>query len=433
MKDAPNGQAIEFIAVGSELLKPGFLETNSLFIAEKLQELGWQLAFKTTVGDRLQDLTQAIRTAIKRSWLIFICGGLGPTEDDRTRLAVARVLGTRLVFRKAILEKIRQRFESRGLRMSPSNRRQAYVLEGSEVMDNPHGTAPGQWLERKNRIVVLLPGPPSELKPMVENLVLPRLKQFGQVRVLRSIIRITGAGESLVEDLIRPVYKDLPEGLELITLAAPADIQIRLEMAVGDRPEADIKAFEGLKRRIIRRLGSLVYSDEGLPLEEVIGRQLRAAGKTLACAESCSGGLLASRITNVPGSSDYFLEGLVTYSNQSKVRELGVPEQLIAAHGAVSEEVARVMAEKMRDKSGADFALSTTGIAGPGGGSEAKPVGLVFTGLAYPDGSAVEKNLFRGNREQVKFQATQKALDMLRLKLMEIEKRFRDNENLHCH
>ncbi|MCR4395504.1 MAG: competence/damage-inducible protein A [Candidatus Saccharicenans sp.] len=414
---------IEFIAVGSELLSPHFLETNSLYLAEKLQELGWRLSFKTVVGDNLEELKEAVGLARQRSWLILISGGLGPTEDDRTRQAVAEVLGARLVFNQAILEKIRQRFESRGLRMTPSNRRQAYVIEGAEVLDNPHGTAPGLWLESRKEVIILLPGPPSELKPMVENLVLPRLKKYGQVRVLRASLRITGAGESFIEDRIKPVYKDLPENLQLITLASPADIQIRLEMTVGSQPEKDEKTFERIKNRIIRRLGPLVYSVEGRSLEEVVGQKLKAAGLKLACAESCSGGLLANRLTNVPGSSDYFLEGLVTYSNQSKMRELGVPEELLAAKGAVSEEVARVMAENMREKSGADLALSTTGIAGPGGGTPAKPVGLVYTALAFPGGSLVIRNLFRGNREQIKFQATQKALDMLRLKLIEMEKK----------
>lgn len=423
MKNRPENRNIEFLAVGSELLTPYFQETNSLFISEKLQELGWQLSYKTVVSDRLEELKQALKIARKRSWLILVCGGLGPTDDDRTRRATAEVLGRKLVFNRAILDGIRKRFESRGLSLPASNRRQAYVIEGAEVLDNPNGTAPGLWLEEKNRVLVLLPGPPSEFKPMVENLVLPRLEKFGRVRVLRSVIRITGAGESAVEDLIKPVYKVLPPGLQLITLASPADIQIRLEMAIRSRqPEIDEKSFNRIKAKIVRLLGHLVYSTEGQPLERVVGDRLRAGGWTLACAESCSGGLLANRITNIPGSSDYFLEGIVTYSNRSKTRELGIPEELIKDKGAVSEQVARLMAERMRARSGADFALSTTGIAGPGGGSPDKPVGLVYVGLAWAGGSAVTRNLFRGSREQVKFQATQKALDMLRLKMMEIKK-----------
>lgn len=412
--------SIEFIAVGSELLTPHFQDTNSLFVAEKLQELGRELSFKTTVGDRLDDLKLAIKIARKRSWLIFICGGLGPTEDDRTRQAVAEVLGLKLVFRRDILEKIRKRFETRGLRMSPSNRRQAYVLEGSEVLENPHGTAPGLWLERRKQIFVLLPGPPPEFRPMVENLVIPKLKErFGQVQVLRSVIRVTGAGESVVEDLIKPVYRSLPERMQLITLAAPGDIQIRLSLPVGQNPQRDMAAFNIVKEKLLGFLGRLVYSTDGEPLEKVAGDLLRSSGKTLACAESCTGGLLAHRITSVPGSSDYFLESIVTYSNESKIRELGVSAELLKQKGAVSEEVAREMAEKVRMKAGADYGLSTTGIAGPGGGTETKPVGLVYTALAFSGGTVVVKNMFSGNREIIKFQTTQKALDMLRLKLLE--------------
>jgi nicotinamide-nucleotide amidase len=413
---------VEFIAAGSELLSPYFLETNSLFIAEKLQELGWQLTFKSVVSDRLEELEQAIRVARRRSWLIIISGGLGPTEDDRTRQATAEVLRRQLVFKKEILETIKARFKTRGLQMAASNRRQAFIIEGAEILDNPNGTAPGMWLQTRNQIIVLLPGPPAELRPMVENLVLPRLKKFGQVQVLRSVIRTAGAGESWVEDRIRPVYKDLPPNMELITLAAPGDVQLWLTMPVRTNLKKDFRTFEDFKKRISRLLGSLVYSEDGESLEQVIGQKLQAMGKTLACAESCSGGLLAHRITSVAGSSGYFLEGVVTYSNNSKVRELKISPKLLREKGAVSQEVARAMALNIREKTGADFALSTTGIAGPGGGSENKPVGLVFTGLAYPGGMSIKRNLFRGDRQQVKFQATQKALDMLRLRLIEKER-----------
>ncbi|MDD8031180.1 MAG: competence/damage-inducible protein A [Acidobacteriota bacterium] len=410
---------IEFIAVGSELLSPYFPETNSLFIAERLQELGWQLTFKSVVSDRLEELKKVIRLAKNRSWLIIISGGLGPTEDDRTRQAVAEVLGRQLIFKREILEKIRTRFESRGLQMTPSNRRQAYIIKGAEILDNPNGTAPGMWLENRNQIIILLPGPPAELQPMVENLVLPRLRKFSQVQVLRSIIRTTGAGESWVEDRIRSVYQNLPPNLELTTLASPGDVQLWLTMPVRENLEKSLQAFEHFRKRIIRLLGQLVYSENGDPLERVIGQQLQSTGKTLACAESCSGGLLAHRITSVPGSSVYFLEGLVTYSNQSKGRELKVSAKLIKEQGAVSPEVAKAMAVNLRRKTGADFTLSTTGIAGPGGGSDSKPVGLVFIGLTFPGGVEVKQNSFRGDRQQIKFQTTQKALDMLRLKLIE--------------
>lgn len=421
MAKSKSTNRVEFIAIGSELLSPSFIETNSLFLAEKLEELGLRLSFKTVVSDRLEEIKEVLTVAKKRSRLIFISGGLGPTEDDRTRQAVAEVLNRKLIFHQSILDNIRKRFESRGLVMPASNRRQAYVIDGAEILENPMGTAPGMWLETKNQIFVLLPGPPSELKPMVENLVRPKLEKFRQHQVLRAVIKIAGAGESWVEDQIRPVYRMLPENLELTILAAPGDIQIRLSMLVKASWKKDLLVFDRIKSKIIGLLGNKVYSTSGESLEEVVGRKLTEMKKTLACAESCSGGLLANRITNIPGSSNYFLEGLVTYSNQAKIRELGVPEKLIREKGAVSQEVAEAMAEGVRRKSGADLALSTTGIAGPGGGTEAKPVGLVYVGLAFPGGVWVEKNLFKGNRDQIKFQTTQKALDMLRLKLMELE------------
>jgi nicotinamide-nucleotide amidase len=413
----------EFIAVGTELLSSVFLETNSLFLAEKLEELGLRLSFKTVVSDELKDIKEALTVAKRRSQLIFISGGLGPTEDDRTREGVAKVLKKRLIFRPDILEKIKKRFESRGLTMPLSNRRQAYVIEGAEVLDNPNGTAPGLWLETKNYTIVLLPGPPAELQPMMENLVGTRLGELKRKQIIRAIIKIAGAGESWIEDQIKPVYTLLSKNLELTILASPGDVQIRLSMLAKDNEEKKLEVFERIKSKIIGILGEKVYSISGELLEEVVGRKLVERKKTLACAESCSGGLLTHRITNIPGSSNYFLEGLVTYSNQAKIRELGVSEKLIREKGAVSQEVAEAMAEGVRKKTGADFALSTTGIAGPGGGMLSKPVGLVYVGLAWSGGTLVERNLFKGTRDQIKFQATQKALDMLRLKLIEFEKK----------
>jgi nicotinamide-nucleotide amidase len=415
---------VEFIAIGSELLTSHFLETNSLYLAGKLEELGLQLSYKTVVGDRLSELQEALEVARARSWLIIMSGGLGPTEDDRTKEALSRVLHRRLVFRKDLLEKIKKRFESRGLKMPLSNRKQALVIEGAEILENPNGTAPGLWVEAEEQIFILLPGPPRELKPMVENLVLPKLKNFSQKRLLQAVLRVTGCGESWVEDHLKPVYSELPKNLELITLASPGEVQVRLRLLTEEkRLVQDLRVLNRLKNKILTVLGNRVFSQEDEPLEKVIGSKLAQMKKTLACAESCSGGLLASRITDVPGSSSYFLESVVTYSNESKIRLLGVQEGLINEKGAVSAEVAEAMARGVRERAGADFGLSTTGIAGPGGGSEAKPVGLVYTGLAFPGGVLVEKNFFLGNREQIKFLTTQKALDMLRLKLVELEKK----------
>ncbi|NMC65709.1 MAG: competence/damage-inducible protein A [Acidobacteria bacterium] len=412
-------EKIEYLAVGSELLTSSYLETNSLLLAERLENLGLKLRYKSVVSDRIEDIVEALKTALDRSYLIFISGGLGPTEDDRTREAVSRVTKLPLVFRSSIIHKIEQRFAARGAKMTPSNRKQAYIIEGSEVLENKNGTAPGLWLETGRNFIALLPGPPFEFKPMAEKLIEEKLAPYRNKYVLRAIIKTTGAGESWVEDRIKSVYSLLPGELELTTLASPGEVQIRLTLPVKEINEQVEEAFNQIKNRIVKLLGPKVFSTEGQSLEEVIGLELSKRRQTLACAESCSGGLLADRITSIAGSSNYFLAGLVTYSNKAKNVFLGVPGRLIKEKGAVSREVAEAMAAGTRKKTGANFALAITGIAGPGGGSSKKPVGLVYIGLASQDGIEVTENHFHGNRRQIKFQSTQKALDMLRLKLRE--------------
>lgn len=416
---------VEFIAVGSELLSSSFPETNSLFLAKKLEEIGLALTFKTVVGDRFSDLKETVKTARKRSFIIFLCGGLGPTEDDLTKEALASVTKRKLVFRQEILQSIRKRFSLRGLEMPESNRKQACIIDGAEILENPHGTAPGQWLKCGRNIFILLPGPPAEFRPMVEDLVIPRLRQFGSGKILRAFFKITGVGESWVEDKIKPVYHSLPQCVELTILASPGDIQIILSSRVKDENEEKdrLREMEKIKKKIIATLGEKIYALEPKSLEQVVAEKLLELGKTVATVESCSGGLLAHRLTNIPGSSKYFMMGLVTYSNEAKVRLLGVPRDLIVNKGAVSREVAMAMAGRLLEKSGVDMAVSTTGIAGPGGGSRKKPVGLVYIGLASRDGIKVKKCRFLGSREQIKFQTTQKALDMLRLKLTELKKK----------
>ena len=418
-----NIQRLEFIAVGSELLSSSFPETNSLFLAEKLEQAGLNLTFKTVVSDRWSELQEVIRTARERSQIIFLSGGLGPTEDDRTKEALARVVRRRLIFNPEILKRIKKRFASRGLAMPASNKKQAYLIEGAEILENPHGTAPGQWLETGGKIFILLPGPPSEFKPMVENLVLPRLKNLSQKKIIKAFFKITGAGESWVEDRIKEVYKKLPPYLELTILASPGDLQIILSLKIEseDQEAERTQELEKIKLKITRLLGDKIYAFEPRTLEQVVAEKLINLKKTIATAESCSGGLLAHRLTNIPGSSNYFQLGLVTYSNEAKIKLLSVPKTTIKEKGAVSAEVARAMASGLLKKAGVDLAVAITGIAGPGGGSPKKPVGLVYLGLASSDGIEVEKCHFLGTREQIKFQATQKALDMVRLKLLKLE------------
>lgn len=405
---------VEIIAVGTELLTPDFQDTNSLRLTAGLNSIGLTVSFKTLVGDNERDLARVLRTALGRSRLVLCMGGLGPTEDDRTRETLAKLLKRKLVFQEAIRARIRERFRRRGVPMSASNLKQCYVIEGAEVLDNPNGTAPGLWLETKRHEIALLPGPPQEILPMFENEVMPRLAAFSRGLTVRRIIRLTGLGESRMETRLKAVYAAVPPGVSITTLASPGDLAIRLTYA-GPGPRAAAEALlGGLEKAIGKALGPWIYSLNGESLEEVVGALLRARSLTIACAESCTGGLIGHRLTDVPGSSDYFLEAAVVYSDRAKTRRLGVPAALIEKHGAVSAPVARAMALGIRKTSGADVGVAVTGVAGPGGGTARKPVGLVYISLAHGRGAAVVHNLFFGGRAQVKFQSSQKALDLVR-------------------
>jgi nicotinamide-nucleotide amidase len=417
------GSRAEIIAVGTELLTPHFRDTNSLFLIERLEDLGIPVAFRTIVGDDREDILGALKTALGRARLVFVAGGLGPTEDDRTREVAAEALGRSLAFDAAIRKANRDRFRSRGQgRMPASNRKQCFVIKGAEVLANPNGTAPGLWIETRSRRLVLLPGPPRELEPMFDASVAPKLAGFGAGFTVRRVLKVTGLPESRMEDRLKSVYPKIPAGVGITTLASPGDLQVRLTVS-GTANRARAERMADLSATLVRRkLGDLIYSPAGETLEEVVGGLLRSRGRTVACAESCTGGLLSHRLTNVPGSSAYFIEGVVAYSDRAKSRRLGVPLALIRANGAVSAAVAEAMAKGIRARAGTDYGLAVTGIAGPGGGSTEKPVGLVFAALAWDGGAFVERSLFRGTRETVKFQSAQKALDMLRRKLFfEIE------------
>jgi len=404
----------EIIAVGSELLTPDYQDTNSLYLTAGLNAVGIGVSFKSVVGDDEADLARVLRTALARSGLVLCMGGLGPTEDDRTRETLAKVLGRKLVFHKEIEARIAVRFRRRGLPMSPSNRKQCYVIEGAEVLDNPHGTAPGLWLVAGRRKIALLPGPPREIRPMFEDHVLPRLACLGGRPVLRRILRLTGLGESAMESRLGPVYATVPPDVTVTTLASPGELSIRLSSLDRDSRAAAEARLEKLAQAIERVLGPCVYSRDGASLEAVVGALLKGKGLTIACAESCTGGLIGHRLTDVPGSSAYFLESAVVYGDRAKTKRLGVPKALIEEHGAVSGAVARAMAAGVRRTSGADIGLAVTGIAGPGGGTARKPVGLVYIALARSQGTAVVRRIFFGRREDVKFQSSQRALDMVR-------------------
>ena len=412
---------VEIIAVGSELLSPFFQDTNSLYLTGRLNDLGMAVSFKSVVGDVWDDLVESFITAKSRAQIIFVMGGLGPTEDDITREALASALGKDLIFKKDILKKIENRFKRRGFAMSPVNKKQAYIIDGAEVMANNNGTAPGLWLEKEGQIIALLPGPPHELKPMFEEEIWPRLQGFKSQALERRVLKIAGLTESKIETLISDLYPENPS-INITPLAYPGQIELHLT-STGIRSSREVKSLIGrLELAIRERLGDNIFSSSDEELEAVVGAMLQKHNRTLAVAESCTGGFLGHRITNVSGSSAHFLCGLQVYSNDSKEKLLQIPPEILITHGAVSEEVAQAMAINVTKVSGADFGLSITGIAGPTGGSDEKPVGLVYTGLAWDDGVKVLRNVFLGNRSAVKFQSSQKALDMLRRHLLQYEK-----------
>jgi len=404
---------IEIIAVGSELLTPYYQDTNSLYLTRQINDLGMSISLKTIAGDDLDDLIYCFKQAQQRSDLILTIGGLGPTLDDKTCEAVSASLNRKLFFKKEILHQIKNRFRKRNISMPSVNKKQAYIIEGAEILNNKNGTAPGLWVEFTTKVFILLPGPPEELKAMFEDQVLPRLLNLRQGYQARLVLKIAGLTESKTESLISDLYPE-ENGLEMTTLAYPGQIEIHLTgFSISSFKQAENRTIK-LSMLIRDRLREHVFSVSGEKLEEVIGKLLSRDHSTLATAESCTGGLLGHRITNVPGSSDYFLQGVQVYSNTAKIKLLGISEALIETQGAVSQKVAEKMAEKIREKAQSSYGLAITGIAGPGGGTKEKPVGLVYTSLAWKNGVTTDKNLFPGNREIIKFRSSQKALDMLR-------------------
>jgi nicotinamide-nucleotide amidase len=348
---------------------------------------------------------------------VITTGGLGPTEDDITRKVAARALGRRLLLDEEVLAWIRGRFESFGRTMPERNSRQAMVIDGSEVLDNPNGTAPGLFLEHEKTSVVLLPGPPREMRPMFDRLVMPKLAaKAGDLRVMRRVLRVAGMGESAVDELIAPVYMKY-ENPSTTILFNQTEIEIQLTASAKTEREAET-LIDRLTGQLEERLGKAIFSFRGETMEEVVGLKLSVGRYTLAVAESCTGGLIAQRLTDVPGSSKYFVEGVVAYSNDAKQRTLGVEPILLLEHGAVSAPVAEAMADGVRKRAGTDFGLSVTGIAGPDGGSEEKPVGLVYIALSDDVQTEHRKLKIPGDRHLIRWRASQAALDLLRRRLI---------------
>jgi nicotinamide-nucleotide amidase len=406
----------EIIAVGSELLTPQRADTNSLYLTEKLNSLGILVRFKTIVGDSREDLAAVLRAGLARSPLILLTGGLGPTEDDLTREVVAEVLGRPLREVAEIRRRLEERFAHLGRRMPENNLRQAQVPEGAEWIENHNGTAPGVWIEHQNHIVVLLPGPPCELEPLFDSACMPRLARVASGELIMTrVYKVVGLPESEVDQRVAPISRgyENPATTILASLGS-IDIHLRARAATADRAEA---LLTELGDQIELALGDHVYSTKGESLEEVVGMYLVMRQKTVAVAESCTGGLLAERLTRVPGSSNYFLGGVICYSNELKTKLAGVPAAWLEAHGAVSQPVAQALAEGVRARTGASIGIGITGIAGPSGGSAEKPVGLVFIALADDRGAQVREFRFPGPRVRIRHWASQMALEMIRRRI----------------
>jgi len=409
------------LAVGSEMLTPSKTDTNSLSITERLNQFGYDVRLKAIVGDDIDELAGILRLALTWADLVMITGGLGPTEDDVTRDAVARVLEVPLDVDEQIVDRLRERFAKRGLKMTDNNRRQAMVPRGATVLENPHGSAPGLLMKHGRTDIVLLPGPPREMSPMLDAFIREHIAPVAGARVLyRRVLKITGRPESEVDSVAFPVYESwMKQATPIATTILASLGQIELHLTASARTAADAHdALDAAVAQLHEALGPSVYSVDGRSLEQVVGELLHARGMTIAVAESCSGGLLASRLTDVPGSSRYFDRGVICYSNEAKTELVGVPESMLSEHGAVSEPVARAMAEGIAARAGTTVGVGITGIAGPGGGTPEKPVGTVFVAVSV-NGDVKSRGLkLFGGRDMIKFQSAQAAMNLLRLALL---------------
>ena len=413
------------IAVGSELLTPSKTDTNSLFITEQLNLLGIEVKVKAIVGDERAALEHVFRAFLERVDLVVLCGGLGPTDDDLTREVVASVLNRPLAEDESITAHLRARFASRSLPMPmpESNRRQAMVPRGGRVIPNARGSAPGLWIDHEDRLVLLLPGPPRELRPMLTELVAGSLNERAVgASLVRRIVRVAGRIESHVDEALHPLYQEWEKATPPIAatiLAALGSIELHVSTRAATR-EAAAAVLEKAVAQAVSVLGPDVYSTDGRLLEAVVGDLLVERGLRIGVAESCTGGLLASRLTDIPGSSRYFDQGVVVYANEAKTELLGVSPDVLRAHGAVSEPTAVAMAEGIKTRARAGVGVGVTGIAGPSGGTPEKPVGTVVVAVVTASERRVRTFRFFGEREQVKFQASQSALDLVRRLLLSV-------------
>jgi nicotinamide-nucleotide amidase len=411
----------EIVAIGSELLTPWRQDTNSLYVTEKLNQLGVAVIFKTIVGDRQKHLVEAIRNALRRADIVVIMGGLGPTEDDLTREAVSEALKINLKRNPDLIAELYTRFAARRMQITRNNEKQADTLEGAVILENARGTAPGQMLDtvygEHRKLVMLLPGPPSELKPMFDEQCVPRLRELLPRRhIATRVLKAAMIGESAADARIAPIYQQFKD-VETTILAHLGDIQLNLVCSKSIMETAQARVDE-LAGRIEEELEDLIYSSQGETLEQIVLYYLGMRAETLSVAESCTGGLIAERLTSISGASRSFAGGAVVYSNELKIEFAGVPPSLIERHGAVSREVAASLAEGIRERCDTTYGLGVTGIAGPGGGSDEKPVGLVYIGVSDGKSTEVVEKKFTGDRHRIRQYASQQALDLVRRRLM---------------
>lgn len=413
----------EIIATGTEILLGQTLNTSAHYITGKLSELGIEVDYHTTVGDNKDRLENVIRQGIERSDLIIITGGTGPTVDDLSKEIVAKVLGLNMVLDPASLEKIRQFFSCRGASMPDTEKKQALFPEGSQILPNNHGTAPGVIVSKSHRTIIILPGPPHEMEPMFDEFVWPVLQKMAdedvQQRMVVRVLKVFGLGESDIEKELQDLMGQ--ENPSMTLLAKHAEMHIRL-VARGET-KAVKEALNRREEQICQRLGEKVFAKNKETMIDLVSQGLKNHQLSIATAESCTGGLLGSILSQEPGSSEFFLGGVVSYSNSLKEKFLGVPTQTLADFGAVSAETAKEMAEGIRNSANSDLGVSITGIAGPSGGSKNKPVGLVYIGFASPEGVQAYKFQFHGGRDSIRQLSVQAALDWVRRYLVEFERR----------
>ncbi len=407
----------EIIAIGSELLTPEKTDTNGLWLTGKLNEIGIEVKLKTIVGDDSRRLEETIKDAVKRSDVVITTGGLGPTEDDITRTISAKAIGRELVFHEDIVENLRVRFRAWGREMPEINKRQAYVIEGAEILPNPNGSAVGMSVKIGEKFLIILPGPPRENQPMFNNFVFQKLKEkAGEIVFRKRILKVSGLGESAIDEAIAPIYSAYTN-VSTSILFNKSEVEVHLTAQGENEQQADA-LNEEIAAKIVESLGIAVFSTSGEEMEEVIGKLLSKRGETLSVAESCTGGLISQRLTDISGSSRYFIEGVIAYANEAKINALNVSPEIIAQHGAVSAETAEAMAKGMRERAKTDYAISITGIAGPTGGTEEKPVGTVFIGYSDENLTKSFKIVLPGDRYLIRWRSSQAALDYLRRQIL---------------